>query len=118
MSDNSPIYSTMADDPILGEIVELFISELPERVTALQQQAQSEDWEGLLRTAHQLKGALGSHGFDQMTPVAQRLDQALRQGAEKQVMTDALTELVGLCRRVQPGLGESTEPNEPASRGS
>ncbi len=103
MTVMNPIYSTMADDPILHEIVEMFISELPDRIDTLLGQTRASDWEGACRTAHQLKGALGSHGFDQLTPAAMNLERALKHKEPLAQMQVALEELVGLCRRVQPG---------------
>lgn len=64
------IYSSLAADPVLGEIVEIFLEEIPSRIETLVSQAAAGDWEALGRTAHQLKGAFGSHGFDQLTPKA------------------------------------------------
>ena len=66
-------------------------------------QAQTADWEGLCRTTHQLKGALGSHGFDQLTPAATNLEQLLRAGGPADRVKNALEELIGLCRRVESG---------------
>lgn len=103
MTENTPIYSTLANDPVLHEIVEMFIHELPDRVDTLLGQAQAADREGMCRTAHQLKGSLGGHGFDQLTPAAMNLEQALRAGETEQRVEDALNELIGLCRRVQAG---------------
>ena len=66
------VYSRLAGDPDLGEIVDLFVEEMPERVATLLDQLQAQDWEGLRRTAHQLKGAAGSYGFDMISPCAGR----------------------------------------------
>jgi HPt (histidine-containing phosphotransfer) domain-containing protein len=103
MNHDTPIYSTLADDPILHEIVEMFISELPDRVDTLIAQAQAADWQGLYRTAHQLKGALGSHGLGQLTQAAMKLENALRGDEPRDHVQDALEELIGLCRCVQAG---------------
>jgi hypothetical protein len=48
------IYSSLGADPDLGELVEMFVQEMPDRVSALETQAQSRDWAQLTRTAHQL----------------------------------------------------------------
>ncbi len=103
MTENSPIHSTLANDPVLHEIVELFIHELPDRVDTLLNQAQAADREGMCRTAHQLKGSLGGHGLDQLTPAAMNLEQVLGAGDTKDRVEAALEELIGLCRRVQTG---------------
>ena len=52
-----PIYSRLADDLDLRDIVEMFVEEMPGRVETLLNQLESADWDGLRRTTHQLKGA-------------------------------------------------------------
>jgi HPt (histidine-containing phosphotransfer) domain-containing protein len=103
MTEQTPIYSTLANDCVLHEIVEMFIHELPDRVEMLLSQMQAADWQGLRRTAHQLKGALGSYGLDQLTPAATKLEQILQADDAVTRVDDALDELIGLCRRVQTG---------------
>ena len=48
------IYSPLADDPDLSELVGLFVEELPHRVDALSGQFEAGDWYGLEQTAHKL----------------------------------------------------------------
>ena len=96
-----PIRSSLAADPVLGEIVEIFVEETPSRIDALLSQAAAEDWEALARTAHQLAGAFGGHGFNQLTPFAKRLEIAARQTLPKEQILTVLDELVGMCRRMQ-----------------
>src|SRR5574340_851014 len=74
-----PLYSRLGGDADLGEIVAMYVDEMPGRVAALLDRLQSGDWEGLRRLAHQIKGAAGSYGFDTITPCAERLENALRQ---------------------------------------
>ena len=55
---NAPFFTPfLATDPDLGELVELFVQEIPDRISALETQGRSRDWQQLTRTAHQLKGA-------------------------------------------------------------
>ncbi len=98
------IYSSFGADADLGELVEMFVQEMPDRISALEAQAQSRDWAQLTRTAHQLKGASGSYGFHDLTPVAARLEQAAKAGRqEEQQILAALADLLELCRRVRAG---------------
>jgi histidine phosphotransfer protein HptB len=93
-----PIYSSLADDPDLGELVEMFVQEMPDRINTLKTQAQSRDWEQLARTAHQLKGAAGSYGFDAVTPCAEQLIRVVKDARDEDRIFAALVELVNLCQ--------------------
>jgi HPt (histidine-containing phosphotransfer) domain-containing protein len=99
-----PLYSTIANDPDLGELVDLFVSELPERVGNLQSALDRGDSEELGRYAHQLKGAAGSYGFGQLTPALKRLELLGREQATEEALRAALEEVKDLCARVRGGM--------------
>ncbi len=79
---SQPLYSSLATDPDLAELVEIFVESLPERVETLKQAFDQGDWETLRRTAHQLKGAAGSYGFDPLSPSAAKLEQRVDAGVD------------------------------------
>ena len=58
MSHVEPIYSSLAADPVLGEIVEIFVEEIPSRIETLVSQAAADDWEALGRTAQDRKSVV------------------------------------------------------------
>jgi PAS domain S-box-containing protein len=97
------IYSRLATDPNFTELVQMFVDELPDRVKSLETQAHDRDWERLTRTAHQLKGAAGSYGFDVLSPCAARLERAAKDAQCEHEILAALDDLVELCRRVRAG---------------
>jgi HPt (histidine-containing phosphotransfer) domain-containing protein len=97
------VFSALASDPDLRDLVELFARELPQRVEQIALAHDSGDWETLQRLAHQLKGAAGSYGFHQITPFAAGLEMAVKNGEPKQNIHRALAELIELCSRVRPG---------------
>ena len=104
--DEPPLsYSTLAEDPDLAEIVEMFVQEMPDRVSNLLHRFESRDLPELERAAHQLKGAAGSYGFHQLTPAATRLEAALKQHRSDEEIRAALDSLVSLCRGVRAGTG-------------
>jgi len=105
------IYSTYGGDPDLGELVEMFVDEMPDRVAALERAFGDGDLETLRRTAHQLKGAAGSYGFGQLTPWAAALEEAIRESQPEDAIEQALADLVALCGRVRAG-----EPQPSAGR--
>ena len=97
------LYSTLAEDPDLAEIVEMFVDEMPDRVETILDCFESEDWDGLQRAAHQLKGAAGSYGFAPITPSAGNLEAAIKQSSPELEIRKALDELVTMCRSIRAG---------------
>jgi HPt (histidine-containing phosphotransfer) domain-containing protein len=100
------LYSTLADDPDLAEIIELFVQEMPERIARLLDRYRKSDREGLRRVAHQLKGAAGSYGFAPISPAAARLEGAIVQSRPEEEISRAMDELIDLCRRARAGARE------------
>ncbi len=88
---------------MLGELVEMFVQEMPDRIASLVNQAAERDWAQLARTAHQLKGAAGSYGFNEITPSAAKLEAMARNGEQEEAILAACQDLLGLCRRIRAG---------------
>lgn len=98
------LYSIFGDDPDLADLVEMFVDEMPGRVDALRWLCDEKNWTELERTAHQIKGAAGSYGFDQLTPYAARLESLLASGEQTEDrIREACDGLIELCRRVRAG---------------
>lgn len=105
-ADSKPIYSSFGNDPDLGELVQMFVAEMPDRIAVFEQTSARGDREGLRRAAHQMKGAAGSYGFDQLTSLAATLESALLADEREEQVLNALRELIGLCRQVRSGAPE------------
>jgi HPt (histidine-containing phosphotransfer) domain-containing protein len=101
------LYSSLADDPEMGELVELFVDELPDRLESMRVALASADLDTLARCAHQLKGAAGSYGFDALTPALKDLEHAARQKGLQDELQRLLGEVTELCGRVRSGLPQS-----------
>lgn len=103
---STPVFSTLGGDPDLGELVEMFVCELPNRVASLED-AFHQNGTGQLKTlAHQLKCAAGSYGFGPISPVAEALESATAAGAEEAEIARCVDELVQICRRARAGSPE------------
>jgi HPt (histidine-containing phosphotransfer) domain-containing protein len=98
------IYSTMADDADFAELIEMFVEEMPDRIENLLSQSLARDWTNLAKSAHQLKGAAGSYGFDVVTDAAARVEAAVKQGQPEEDVHSALEEIVSLARRMRSGM--------------
>lgn len=101
MHSESAVVSTLAGDPFLSELVELYVQEMPERIAHLEALADARQWDELARAAHQLKGSAGGYGFGTLTAPADRLEQLIRSGGPEPAILEALHALVQLCRRVR-----------------
>lgn len=99
----SPIYSSLAGDEDLAELVEVFVGEIPNRIAALNEAADKQDWKSVERFAHQLKGALGSYGFGTAMPLAQDLETIAHEGRPGAEIVAALKELESMCERISSG---------------
>jgi HPt (histidine-containing phosphotransfer) domain-containing protein len=98
-----PLYSSLSRDPALAEIVGMFVEEMRDRVAALLDQLEAGQWEGLARTAHQLKGAAGSYGFAPISRCAAQLEAAIREGEPEARIRDAVDALIAICKRARGG---------------
>jgi len=97
---DSPLHSSLEDDPDLEELVALYIEEMPGRIECVLGRAAAGDFDALAAIAHQLRGSAGSHGFHQLTGVAADVERAIRDCRPETEIAAALDALVELCRRV------------------
>lgn len=96
----NPIYSELAGDPDFGELVELYVQEMPDRIALLEASLASGDRQTLRRTAHQLKGSAGGYGFPAVTQPAAALEQAVDSNLPRDRIESLLDSLVHVCERL------------------
>ncbi|MDR1964185.1 MAG: Hpt domain-containing protein [Planctomycetaceae bacterium] len=96
---NSPIYSSLASDDDLREILFMYVEEMPERIVRFQQELAARNWSELCIAAHQLKGSAGSHGFAEISNTAAELETALKTKQPEEQITNTVQLLLDLCRR-------------------
>lgn len=99
-SAGAPIRSEFAGDPDMVELIEYFVSELPERAAAVTDCLRSERWEDLRRLAHQLKGASGGYGFGPLGDAAAALEEDLDTQADLDAIQRDVDRLLALCGRI------------------
>lgn len=97
----SSIYSGLSSDPMLADLVAEFAASMPVRVARLRRLLADQDWTALRRTAHQLKGAAGSYGFEPIAQVAARLEQEVSHDQPPKQVTATVSELAALCQSVR-----------------
>ena len=103
-SSQTSLRSQYADDPEMSELVELFVSELPARVTALTAAFESRQAEQIYRLSHQLKGACAGYGFPTIGVAAAAVEAAVKASgttaeASLESIRSELDALIQLCQR-------------------
>lgn len=101
MPGESEVVSTLAGDPLLSDLIKLYVQEMPERIARLESLAAARHWEALAQAAHQLKGSAGGYGFGMLSAPAGKLERVIRSGGDEAAILRALREVVELCRRVR-----------------
>ncbi len=100
---STPIHSEFASDPDMIELVDLFVSELPDRIDQMTQAFESQQFTDLKRLMHQLRGASGGYGFPTIGISAGFVESLLSEStdlsAQVEDIDSQLQELISLCRR-------------------
>ncbi|MFA9476969.1 ATP-binding protein [Phycisphaerales bacterium AB-hyl4] len=98
-----PLLSSFTSDPDMGELLEQFVGELPDRIYHIQKAQHEHNLSQLITLAHQLKGAAGGYGFGPIGDVAREIEQQARQGDELEQITETIQMLKQLCERAMAG---------------
>jgi HPt (histidine-containing phosphotransfer) domain-containing protein len=94
-----PIYSSLACEADMIELVQEFVGALQERCAAMATAVQADNLQELTRLAHQLKGASGGYGFEVIGQAAAQLEQACKTAPAVDSVRGEMESLVALCRR-------------------
>jgi CheY-like chemotaxis protein len=93
--------STYADDPAMGEAIAEFTSMLPHRVALMQMLFDGGKLPEVQQVVHQLKGAGGGYGFDDMTRLASQAEGTLKQDLPLESSRREVEALIALIRSVE-----------------
>ncbi len=104
--EKAGIYSELGSDPMFAELLELFVSELPNRVAGLEEAVSGEDRETLGTLAHLIRGAAGSYGFQALCPLAGELEEK-SPTADFSELSALLSQFGDLCGQVRVGQPEN-----------
>jgi len=102
MQGNDRIISEFAADPEMAELVDMFVGDLPQRVSKLEHLIDEHDIEGLRTLAHQLKGAAPGYGFPSIGAAAEAVESAVREAepsTDIQALRSEADRLIEVCRR-------------------
>ena len=93
----SPLRSQFADDPEMGELLVLFLSELESKVETMRISVEVGDVDILTRVTHQVRGVAGGYGYPQITTLAAHVEDTLRGGATCGQVEANVYDLLALC---------------------
>lgn len=114
MQQRGPVYSSLADDPEMSMLIEIFVDALPDRAQQLLDCVHASAHDELRRAAHQLVGAAGSYGFHEITVESATLEAAIREGRSEQEIAAAVNAVADLCLRARAGTGANRPGPNPA----
>jgi HPt (histidine-containing phosphotransfer) domain-containing protein len=104
--NSTAIRSNLLHDADMTELIEMFVQEMPARITGLTETLARSEYTDLKRIAHQLKGACGGYGFPDVGAAAARVETTLLRSSPGKgeisltSLKQQVDELVDLCRRV------------------
>ncbi|MBI1827847.1 MAG: PAS domain S-box protein [Planctomycetes bacterium] len=107
ITNPQPLISELASDPEFAELLEAFLSEMPKRVSGLQDAISASDLNTLARLAHQLKGSAGGYGYPIITEAANHVEQSAKSNAAMDQLQKQVETLVDLCRRAVAAHGSA-----------
>jgi PAS domain S-box-containing protein len=101
MPPTDPIRSTYAQMPMMKKIIDEFVADLPARAREIREQLSTQQLDQLRRTTHQLRGAGGGYGFAELTELATRVEQAVKDQQPANAIGELADQLIGYMRRIE-----------------
>lgn len=106
-ASTQPLRSLLENDPDMGELIDLYVSDLSARVQTLEDAWGAKQFDHLRRIAHQLRGASAGYGFPTIGQAAGTVEDSIKGRSPEQVDATAVqrqvNELVSLCQRAIAG---------------
>lgn len=107
ISGQPQIISEFADDAEFCDLIQLFVSELPDRVASIENAFTQGNHEEVTRLAHQLKGSGPGYGFPTIGEAAGTIEEWYRARSTPSIdelvaVREQIDNLVDLCRRAVP----------------
>ncbi|HVJ68069.1 MAG TPA: response regulator [Caulifigura sp.] len=95
------IRSEFADDPDMTEVVAEFVDNLPIRMADLTKSLERQDLPAVQRSLHQLKGAGGGYGFNEITSTAASAELSIKNHDSLSSIHSEINSLLALVRSVE-----------------
>ncbi|GMU22621.1 MAG: hypothetical protein AMXMBFR13_27060 [Phycisphaerae bacterium] len=99
-----PLVSTLASDPVLGELIPAFVAGLPTISRTLEQAFLKEDRDAMLDLCKTLRGESGSFGFEIISEAAAIVEESLQNSAAFSEARVHFNKLLRLCSMAALGM--------------
>ncbi|HWP40947.1 MAG TPA: ATP-binding protein, partial [Tepidisphaeraceae bacterium] len=109
------LVSSLEGNERFREVLERFVSRLPQRIDQITRLMQQRDLEELARAVHQMKGAAGGYGFAPISEAAWRAEQCIKASGSLEEIAAEVQKLVRLVRRVKGFADPEPTPDRPAA---
>ena len=106
----SELFSDLAADPDFAEIVEMFVEEVPNRVSAILSAFEAGNLEEVGVLAHQIKGAAAGYGFAPVGSAAAALETAVKNDLSVADIESFLDDFSQICASVRAGAPATDTP--------
>ncbi|HWE04029.1 MAG TPA: PAS domain S-box protein [Tepidisphaeraceae bacterium] len=106
-SEKQPVRSAYADVAKMQGILAEFVQDLPARVAEMLNHFSMKDLAAVKRDAHQLRGSGGGYGFPDMTEMAARVEQSIKDEKTLEVIGQEIEALAAFVRRVEGYAGDA-----------
>jgi CheY-like chemotaxis protein len=100
--EQQPLVSELASDEGMADLVNMFVTELPGYIHKIESAIEQQDLAAVAKTAHQLGGAGGMHGFPSISESARALEDLTKAGADLKEIEKSIERVTGLCLRAAP----------------
>ncbi|MFH1419480.1 MAG: response regulator [Planctomycetota bacterium] len=92
-----PLLSSLAQDRSMLELIDAFVTELPQKIRDVEEAFAKEDNTKLEFLSRLLKAEAGSYGFEPISAVASKVETALMEGGSRMDVKKLMDDLVNLC---------------------
>jgi signal transduction histidine kinase/CheY-like chemotaxis protein/HPt (histidine-containing phosphotransfer) domain-containing protein len=95
-----PLQSTLASHDEIRQFLPMFVAELPAHLDRISIALAEKDCAHLAEVVHQLKGSGGMYGYPQLTELAARVEQLIKETQSIDAIAAELQALVDMVRRI------------------
>jgi signal transduction histidine kinase/DNA-binding response OmpR family regulator len=95
-----PLQSTLARHDEIRQFLPMFVAELPAYLEQISTALAEKDCAPLAEVVHQLKGSGGMYGYPELTELAARVEQLLKETQSIEAVAEELQSLVDMVRRI------------------
>jgi hypothetical protein len=101
VAPGTPIFSDLAHDEEITDLVAKFVRLIPERLEAFARAFSERDFHTLRRLSHQMSGGAACYGFPSISAAAGMLEQSLLREASPEDVAGQVSRLVAVGRLIQ-----------------